>query len=81
MKPMSLALAGGITWALALLIFGLGSMALASWQTGVLWLGQFYLGYAPTLAGSITGAVWGFFDLFIGLYVFAWLYNYFEKRR
>ncbi|MDY6762037.1 MAG: hypothetical protein SVY41_03235 [Candidatus Nanohaloarchaea archaeon] len=50
------------------------------WQGAVNWLGQFYVGYAPTVTGSIVGAVWAFFDVAIGLYVFFRLYNYFHGR-
>lgn len=76
----AIALAGGVTWAFAVLLAGLGSMAIPGWATAVNWMGQFYIGYAPTVIGSVIGAVWGFLDLFIGLYVFARLYNYFHGR-
>ncbi|MDY6765955.1 MAG: hypothetical protein SVW77_01175 [Candidatus Nanohaloarchaea archaeon] len=76
----AVALAGGVTWACAVLLAGLGSMVVPGWQTAVGWLGQFYVGYAPTVTGSIVGAVWGFFDVAIGLYVFFRLYNYFHSR-
>lgn len=74
----ALALAGGVTWSAVVLLAGIGAMFVPGWQSMVNWLGQFYLGYAPTVTGSAIGAVWGFLDFFIGLYVFAWLYNYFR---
>jgi hypothetical protein len=74
----AIALAGGCSWALFTFVAGLGSMWITSWQQAVNWMGQFYVGYAPSFAGSLIGGVWAFFDLFIGLYVFAWLYNYFH---
>lgn len=75
----AVALAGGWSWALFLFLGGLGSMWISSWKQIVNWIGQFYVGYAPSFVGSIVGAVWGFFDIFIGLYVFCWLYNYFHQ--
>ncbi len=76
----ALALAGGISWSLFVLLAGLGSMVIPPWETAVNWLGQFYIGYAPTVTGSVVGGVWAFVDIFIGLYVFGWLYNYFRDN-
>ncbi len=74
------ALAGGIAWVLAVFAAGIGATVITSWQTAVNWMGQFYVGYAPTLTGSVIGAVWGFFDIFIGVYVFLRLYNHFRDN-
>ncbi|MDY6773658.1 MAG: hypothetical protein SVS85_00535 [Candidatus Nanohaloarchaea archaeon] len=76
----AVALAGGLTWSLGALFMGLGSMVFPSWSSLVNWLGQFYLGYGPTVVGSVVGAVWGFFDAALGLYVFFWLYNRFQEN-
>ncbi|MDY6768525.1 MAG: bacteriophage holin, partial [Candidatus Nanohaloarchaea archaeon] len=76
----ALALAGGISWALFVLVAGLGAMAIPQWEAAVNWLGQFYVGYTATPAGSVVGATWGFVDVFIGFYVFARLYNYFREH-
>lgn len=38
-------------------------------------INRMYPGYTMTPAGSLVGAVWGFFDASIGGLVFAWLYN------
>lgn len=76
----ALALAGGLTWSFCVFAAGIGAIFIPGWATAVAWMGQFYVGYAPTVTGSAIGAVWGFLDLFIGLYVFAYLYNYFRDR-
>lgn len=76
----AIALAGGVTWSIAVFLAGIGSLLIPSWQNAVNWMGQFYVGYTPTLTGSVVGAVWAFVDLFIGLYLFARLYNYFHRR-
>jgi len=38
-----------------------------------------YLGYTPTVLGSIIGGIWGFVDAGIGGLLLAWLYNKFLK--
>ena len=70
-----LGLAIGIVWGGGVLLLGL--MA-AAWDWGtpaVALLGSLYLGYAPTAAGALIGAAWGFADGFIGGVAIAWLYN------
>ena len=78
MEPRALGLAGGILWGLAIFI--------------MTWIGYFtsyaglflslmvdiYPGYSVSLLGSFIGLAYGFVDGFCGLYVLAWLYNYFE---
>lgn len=73
-------LAGGITWALGVFLTGVGSTAVPGWSAAVNWLGQFYIGYAPTFIGSVIGAVWAFLDVAIGLYVFLYLYDYLREN-
>ena len=65
----------GIVWGAAMLIMGLLNMWLG-------WGGAFeevmstvYLGYKPTLLGSIIGGLWGFVDAGIAGVVVGWLYN------
>lgn len=79
-NAQALGLAGGLLWGASVLVLGLGAIWVSDWAVFVDWLGQFYLGYEPTIIGSIIGGVWGFLDLFIGLFVFAWLYNYFSDN-
>ena len=40
-------------------------------------LDHFYFGYSVSWGGAVIGGIWGFFDGFIGGFVFAWLYNRF----
>lgn len=42
-------------------------------------IASLYIGFAPTLPGSILGAIWGLFDGFIGGVVLAWTYNQLQK--
>lgn len=80
LDAQAVALAGGLSWGFFLLAAGLLSMVVTPWQDAVNWIGQFYLGYASTVMGSLIGAVWGVADVGIGLYLFCWLYNYFHTR-
>lgn len=78
--PLALALAGGVTVAAGLVLLALGAMWLPGWQNAVAWIGQFYVGYAASFMGAALGAVWGFLDFFVGLYVFGRLYHYFKNN-
>lgn len=73
-------LAAGISWGLGVLLLGLGSNVFPGWQVAVEWLNTFYVGYSSSVAGSLIGAVYGFVDVFVGLYFFLWLYEYLKGR-
>ena len=69
----------GIVWGVAMFLLGLMVMFL-NW--GVAWvtlMSSVYIGYKPTLVGSIIGGVWGFIDAGIGGVAVAWLYNKLQK--
>lgn len=38
-------------------------------------IGDFYLGFGPTLPGALIGAVWGFAIGFVFFALAAWIYN------
>lgn len=40
-------------------------------------IGSAYIGFAPSIEGSIIGMVWGAIDGFLIGYISAWLYNRF----
>jgi len=75
----ALGLASGIIWGLLMLSLGLMNMFF-SWG-GALEevMGTLYIGYKPTILGSIIGGIWGFFDLGIAGALLAWLYNKLAK--
>ena len=76
-KAFGLAL--GILWSACVVLLGITS-ALFNWGNAwVKLLSLCYIGYNVTVVGVIIGAVWGFFDAFIGAVIFAWLYNKFAK--
>lgn len=72
-------LACGILWGGAMVVVGLID-TVSTW--GDAWgalMATVYLGYQPTVLGSIIGGVWGFIDAGIGGLLLAWLYNKFAK--
>ena len=75
LKIKAFGVAGGIVWALALIwvtvlhLTGKSSLCFSM-------LDQCYLGLLlPSYLGLIVNAVIGFVDGFIGLVIFAWIYN------
>lgn len=75
--PVSLGLSLGITWGVGVFIMGLIAYAYSYGQPFVAAVGQLYIGYAPTLLGSVIGGLIGFVDAFIGGFIIAFLYNAF----
>ena len=73
-------LAGGILWGSALFFVTLISLwtGYANELSGI--LKAVYPGYSISMLGSIIGLAYGFLDGFIGLYIFAWIYNVLEKK-
>ena len=41
---------------------------------------RIYIGYSYTPMGSVIGAAWGFLDWGIAGAIFAWLYNWINKK-
>jgi len=75
---VAMGLSLGVTWALSIFVIGI----LAIWcdyaASFVTAMSTFYLGYNATLLGSLIGALWGFFDLFIFGFFAAFFYNCFS---
>ena len=78
LNPMAVGLALGITWAAVVIILGFSTMFFDYGTRWMVLLSTVYIGYMPTLTGSIVGGLWAFVDAFIGGYVIAWLYNKFS---
>lgn len=74
-KTQKVALTGGIIWGSTLFLVTLGAVF---FNYGVdflkVWV-SVYPGYSISLAGSLVGLVYGFFDLFIGIYIIDWVYK------
>jgi hypothetical protein len=74
----ALGLAMGILWGAAMFFLGILNM-FSNWGSGIQQaMATLYIGYQPTILGSIIGGIWGFFDCGIAGILLAWLYNKFS---
>lgn len=70
-----IAVTGGIIWGVILFVTTLLGVY---WGYGMAFLNgmvSIYPGFTVSPVGSIVGAIYGFFDVFIGVYIFAWVYQ------
>jgi len=70
----------GLTWGLGMFLLGIIDM-LTYW--GDAWgalMSTVYIGYEPTIVGSLIGGAWGFVDAGIAGLAIAWFYNKFSKK-
>ena len=75
LSPIRLGLAGGILWGLAMFFITLLSLHTGYAEHFCKMMETLYLGYEVSTIGSLIGLVYGFVDAFVGLCIFAWLYN------
>ncbi|MBU0455357.1 MAG: bacteriophage holin [Pseudomonadota bacterium] len=68
-------IAAGLIWAAYLLGLGFAADMTGYGHELIRTFGFIYIGYGPSVKGSLIGAAWGFLDGFIGSLVFAWIYN------
>lgn len=78
---ISLGLALGTTAAIFIFLLGLAAAFFGWGIVAAAALSSIFIGYGPTLVGSLAGAVWAFFDGFIAGALIAWLYNRFLAVR
>jgi len=71
----ALGLAVGIFWGLYCALLGMVAMLFGCGTGLVELLSDYYVGFKPTLLGSMVGGIWGLVDGFICGGVVAWLYN------
>ena len=69
------ALTGGIIWSVLLFITTLLGVYFGYATAFLNGMASIYPGYSISLGGSVIGLVYGFFDVFIGVYIFAWVYK------
>jgi len=75
----ALGLTLGIVWGGGMFLLGLTAL-LGGWGTQwVRAMGSLYIGYEPTVVGSIIGGAWGFVDAGIGGLLIAFIYNKLAK--
>ena len=75
LSPNKLAFSFGLIWGLGMLLVGwLGWL----FNYGLMFvhaMGSIYIGFQPSFAGGVIGAVWGFVDFFIFIWLCASVYN------
>lgn len=69
------ALAGGIIWSALIFFTTLLGAYLGSATAFLNGMASIYPDYSISLGGSVIGSIYGFFDVFIGVYIFAWVYT------
>jgi hypothetical protein len=77
---LAFALAAGITCAAWMFLIGIMAWLFNWGHPFVQIAATVYPGYDASFLGSLTGALWGFVDCFIGGAVFAWVYNMFSRN-
>lgn len=79
LSPAAFGLALGVVWGSAVLIVGLLAHYFSYGTAFVTSMGIMYIGYEPSVLGSIIGGVMGFIDALIAGALIAWLYNLFLR--
>jgi hypothetical protein len=77
LSPIALGLALGVLWGMSIFLMGLIAYYSTYGQPFVAAVSSLYVGYQPSILGSIIGGVIGLVDAFIGGVILAWLYNLF----
>lgn len=70
----NLGLAGGILAVICMVLLSI-AYSLGLYEVAVESMQSWHLFYAPTVGGTITGAIEAFIWTYVCLYAFAWLYN------
>ena len=80
LNAKALAIGVGISWGLCMLF--LGWLSIFGWGRKLVEIiSSVYIGFKPTLLGSIIGAIWGFIDGVIGGALIAIIYNFVVRKR
>lgn len=78
-KTFKYALTGGIAWGMCMFITTLLAVYTGYGKAFLEVIKSMYPGYSLTIRGSITGLLYGFLDVFIGVYIVTWLYKKIHK--
>lgn len=78
MSPVGLGMSLGVLWGLSIFGMGLITYFYSYGKPFVEAIAAVYLGYEPSIKGSIIGGVIGFIHAFITGFLIAWLYNKFS---
>ena len=73
------AITGAIWWGIPILLLGLLGTFFSYGLPMITVLSSVYLGYAPTIKGSLIGTLWAMVDMYIGVWLFIWCYERVSK--
>jgi hypothetical protein len=76
--PLAFGLSLGVIWGTSVLIMGLLAQYFSYGTEFVSAMGVIYIGYEPSIMGSVIGGLFGFIDALVGGILIAWLYNVFS---
>ena len=76
----ALALTTGLFWGFGLLFITWWVILFDGATGDTTFIGRVYRGYNISLAGSLIGFLWAFFDGLVAGAIFAWIYNVFAGR-
>lgn len=77
LKPLAMGLALGVFWGVCVFITGITAYIFSYGKPILMAMSSLYIGYEPSVQGSIVGGLFGFLDGLIGGVVVAFLYNLF----
>lgn len=80
LNSKSFGLTGGILWGLCMLVMTLLAVGTGYATEFLNVVVSIYPGYTITPLGSVVGLVYGFIDMGVGLFIFAELYNFLERK-
>ncbi|MFC1802160.1 hypothetical protein ACFLY7_01840 [Patescibacteria group bacterium] len=72
--------ATGLSFGLFVFLLGLASWLLGCGLSIVDLISEIYIGFSPSLVGSILGLVWGFLCGFIFSIILSYIYNILQKN-
>lgn len=78
-KTAKMALTGGLIWGVLLFLTTLISVYSGYASQFLQLIADVYPGYSVTLSGSIIGLIYGFLDIYIGVYIVSWVYHHIGK--
>lgn len=81
LNPKNFGMAGGIMFGLVMFLTTLFSIWTGYGKEFLNLMTSIYPGYSISWGGSIVGAIYGFIDCFVWLYLFGLLYNWLEGRK
>lgn len=75
MNTKRAAVTGGVVWGAVMFLTTILSVYNGYGEAFLDLMASIYPGYNVSLGGSIIGFVYGFLDVFIGIYIIAWVYK------